>query len=155
MQLAETIGLVLLVAVVLAIVVIAVRRSLLNRSGGIDVCWRPDLSVAGRGWILGQGRYSGGELDLYRSFSPLPVVSRTLRRGTLAVGQSRAPEGAEPDLLPMDAVIVRCTDGGPPFELAMSSDALTGLRSWIESRPPRTGAHPGDRTYPGDASADI
>jgi hypothetical protein len=143
MELAEVIGLVVLVAVALAIVVIAVRRALLSRAGGFDVSWRDDLSGSDRGWSLGQGRYRGGELDLYRSFSPLPIASRTLHRNRLMLGANREPVGAEPDLLPMGAVIVRCTDGGAPFELALSGDALTGLKAWVEARPPGSRSAPG------------
>jgi hypothetical protein len=144
MKLAELIGLILLIAVVLAIVVIAIRRHLLTRSGGFDVSWRHDLEEAGRGWSLGQGRYRGGELDLYRSFSPLPIAAKTLYREKLVIGPTRAPAGTEPDLLPVGAMIVRCTDGGAACELAMSESALTGLRSWVEASPPGSRSTPGD-----------
>lgn len=136
MELAEVIGLFVLVAVALAIVVIAVRRALLTRAGGFDVSWRLHPDGSDRGWSLGQGRYRGSELGLYRSFSPLPVAARRLDRARLVIGSVRDPVGAEPDLLPVDAVIVRCTHGDAPFELALSGDALTGLKSWVESRPP-------------------
>lgn len=149
MKLAELIGLILLVVVVLAIVVIAIRRHLLSRSGGFDVSWRDDLADDGRGWSLGQGRYVGGDLALYRSFSPLPMAARTLTRDRLTIGPTRPAVGTEPDLLPEGAVIVRCTDAGTPCELAMSSEALTGLRSWVEASPP------GSRTTPGDGATGL
>ncbi|HEY5114130.1 MAG TPA: DUF2550 family protein, partial [Nakamurella sp.] len=109
-SLAQAIGLAILVVVVLAIVVIAVRRSVLARSGAIDVCWRRDLSPDGRGWALGQGRFRDNEFLLYRSFSPLPGAARKLSRGALKLGERRGPVGTEPDLLPVGSVIVRCTD---------------------------------------------
>lgn len=136
MELAEVIGLVILIAAALAIVVIAVRRALLTRAGGFDVSWRMSPNGSDRGWTLGQGRYRGSHLGLYRSFSALPVAAKRLDRVRLTVGAVRDPVGAEPDLLPVGAVIVRCTDAGVPFELALSVDALTGLKSWVESRPP-------------------
>ena len=139
-SLAQAIGLAILVVVVLAIVVIAVRRSALSRSGAIDICWRRELTPDGRGWALGQGRFHGDEFLLYRSFSPLPGAARKLHRETLVLGDRRQPLGTEPDLLPVNAVIRRCTDGGAAFELALSEEALTGLRSWLESQPP--GARP-------------
>ncbi|HZM66915.1 MAG TPA: DUF2550 domain-containing protein [Nakamurella sp.] len=142
-SLAQILGLVMLIALVLAIVVIAVRRSVLARSGAIDVCWRRSLTPDGRGWVLGQGRYHENEFLLYRSFSPLPGAARKLHRGTLVLGERRQPVGTEPDLLPRDAVIRRCTDGGTTFELALSEEALTGLRSWLESLPPGTRSAPG------------
>lgn len=151
MTIAEYIGLALLVAVVLLIALVAFRRVSLTRAGSIDVCWRPAEREAGRGWVLGQGRYRADELDLYRSFSPLPVPSKVLRRNALVLGARRPAEGTELDLLPLDAVIVRCTersdpgqpesagrgepDRGGEWELALSEAALTGLRSWLESAP--------------------
>ena len=137
-SLAEGLGLAILVVVVLAIVVITVRRSALTRSGAIDVCWRRDLTPDGRGWVLGQGRFRDNELLLYRSFSPLPGAARKLHRNSLTLGARRGAVGTEPDLLPVDAVIVRCTDGGTQIELALGEEALTGLRSWLESLPPAT-----------------
>ncbi len=136
MRLAEIIGLAVLVVVVVTIVVIAVRRTLLARAGGFDVSWRSRVSDGDRGWTLGQGRYRGRRLQLFRSFSPFPIPAMTLDRAQLVLAGERESVGAEPDLLPVGAVIVRCTHAGAPLELALSRDALTGLRSWVESRPP-------------------
>ena len=137
-SLGELAGLAVVLVVVLAIVVIAVRRSALTRSGAIDVCWRRELTPDGRGWVLGQGRFRDNEFLLYRSFSPLPGVARKLHRDALRLGDRRPPVGTEPDLLPVDAVIVRCTHGSEQIELALSEEALTGMRSWLESLPPAT-----------------
>jgi len=142
-SLAQILGLAILIVLILAIVVIAVRRSVLARSGGIDVCWRRKLRPDGRGWVLGQGRFLGDEFLLYRSFSPLPGAARKLHRNALVLGERRSPVGTEPDLLPVNAVIRRCTDGGTAFELALSEEALTGLRSWLESQPPGARPAPG------------
>jgi hypothetical protein len=136
--LGEILGLAAVLVVVVAIVVIAVRRSALTRAGAIDICWRRDLRPDGRGWVLGQGRFRDNECLLYRSFSPLPGVATKLHRDELKLGGRRSPVGTEPDLLPVDAVIVRCTHGGEQIELALSEEALTGLRSWLESMPPAT-----------------
>lgn len=134
----EFIALGLLVAIVLLIVWVAVRRTLLTRGGGIDVCWRTDLRGNGSGWTLGQARYAGDVLLMFRSFAVLPTASRTLQRQSLVLGGRRAAIGAESDLLPAGAVIVRCTNsrgGRREWELAMSEESLTGLRSWLESAP--------------------
>ncbi len=136
--LGELLGLAVVLVVVLAIVVIAVRRSALTRAGAIDICWRRDLTPDGRGWVLGQGRFRDNQFLLYRSFSPFPGVAGKLHRDSLTLGDRRPPVGTEPDLLPVDAVIVRCTDGGAQIELALSEESLTGLRSWLESLPPAT-----------------
>ncbi len=135
-SLAQFFGLAVLVVVLLSISVIALRRSVLIRSGAVDVSWRRNLHPDGSGWVLGQGRYRGNELLLYRAFSPLPGAARRLRRESLKLGPRRAAVGTEPDLLPVNAVIVRCTHGGSDLELALAEEALTGLRSWIESMPP-------------------
>jgi Protein of unknown function (DUF2550) len=137
---AEIIGLALLLVLVLSIVAIALRRSLLTRSGGVDLCWRKSLDAGGRGWTFGQGRYREGELILYRSFSPLPLASKVLRRDRLILGERRPLTGTEPDLLPVGSVVLRCTDGRSAIELALAEDAVTGLRSWLESVPPATGS---------------
>jgi len=46
----------------------------------------------------------------------------------------------EPDLLPVGSVVVKCSDGPSVIELALSEEAMTGLRSWLESIPPATGS---------------
>jgi hypothetical protein len=134
-------GLTILVLVIVWITVVAVRRSWLLRSGAIDVCWRGDLTRSGRGWSLGQGRFDGDRWLLYRSFSPLPSASKVLQRSRLSLGDQRSPVGAEPDLLPVDSVIVRCRQDGAEIELALAEQALTGVRSWIESAPTSSPAH--------------
>lgn len=149
-SLAEVLGLAMLIAVVLAVVVIAVRRSVLTRSGSVDVSWRFDLTPGGRGWVLGQARFRDNEFLLYRSLSPLPGPARRLRRELLALGSRREPEGTEPDLLPAGSVIVRCTHGRRPLEIAVGESTLTGLRSWLESVPP--GVNPGGGRQTRDAA---
>ncbi|GGM17913.1 DUF2550 domain-containing protein [Nakamurella endophytica] len=139
MQSAEVVGLALLLAIVVLIVAVAIRRSLLSRAGGVDLCWRPESSSRSRGWVFGQGRFSDTALVLYRSFSPLPLASRTLDREDLEIGARRSPTRGEADLLPVGSVIVRCNDGRQPFEMALSEQSLTGLQAWLESVPPALG----------------
>nr|WP_275889221.1 DUF2550 domain-containing protein [Nakamurella flavida] len=131
----------MLALVVLVIVMVTVRRSRLARSGAVSVSWRFDVSRAGHGWVLGQGRFDGPNLLLYRSFSPLPMPARRLSRERLTLGERRCPAGTEADLLPVGSVIITCTDGGTPFELAVSEQVSTGVLSWLESLPPSSPAH--------------
>ncbi len=134
---AEIIALGLLLVVVALVVAVAVRRNLLTRSGGIDLCWRLDLASGERGWVFGQGRFSDTGLALYRSYSPLPLPTATLDRGRLELGHRRLPAVGESDLLPVGSVVVRCTGAtAGPLELALSRQGLTGLQSWLESVPP-------------------
>ncbi len=144
-MIAEVIGLVLLLALLLSIVAIAVRRSLLTRSGGVDICWRKSLEPDGRGWTFGQGRYREGQFILYRSFSPLPVSSKVLRRDRLTLGERRPIIDGEKDLLPVGSVVIGCREGRSRLELALAEEAVTGLRSWVESVPPATGSIVGPR----------
>ncbi|AZI58149.1 DUF2550 family protein [Nakamurella antarctica] len=129
-------GLSLLILAVLVIVFIAIRRFTLSRAGAIDMCWRNSLDADSKGWYLGLAKFDDSDLLLYRSFSPFPIASRILRRGELMLGERRSPAGTEADLLPIGAVIIRCTDSRGAFELAMSEQATTGVLSWIESLPP-------------------
>lgn len=145
MQIAEIIGLALLLVFVLTIISISFRRWTLSRSGSVDMCWRTAISDSGDGWIFGQGRYEDRGLVLFRSFSPLPIPSRILLRHNLQLGDRRALTGAEPDLLPPSTVILRCTDAGRFIELALAEEALTGLRSWLESVPPGNRGLRGER----------
>lgn len=136
MELAEVVGLVVLLCVVALIIVIAVRRAILIRAGGFDINWRRRPATDDRGWLLGQARFRGGRLGLYRAFSVLPAAAMTVDRDELQLGPVRPPIGAEPDLLPPGVVIVPGSAAGTAFEIALAPDALTALRSWVESRPP-------------------
>ncbi len=129
-------GIALLILAVLVIVFIAVRRFTLARAGAIDMCWRNRIELDSKGWYLGLAKFDDADLLLYRSFSPLPLAAKVLRRGELTLGERRKPAGNEADLLPIGAVIIRCTDSSGTFELAMSEQATTGVLSWIESLPP-------------------
>lgn len=129
-------ALVVLILAVLVIAFVALRRLLLSRAGAVDMCWRDRLQSDGGGWYLGVGKFDGADLYLYRSFSILPMPNRRLNRAELSLGARRAPDAAEVDLLPADAVISRCSAGQREFELAMSVDAATGLSAWLESMPP-------------------
>lgn len=136
MELAEIVGLTLLIGVVALALVVVLRRAILVRAGGFDVSWRLNPARDDRGWMLGQARFRRGQLALYRSFSAWPTAALTLDRGALMLGMVREPIGAEPDLLPASTVIVTGSCAGTPLELAVTADALTALRSWVESRPP-------------------
>ncbi len=133
---AELVGLALLLAVVVVAVCVAVRRWLLSRAGGVDLCWRMRPATDRTGWVFGQARYSERGLLLYRSFSPIPFPTRVVARDSLALGARRPLSGAEPDLLPVGSVVVGAILDGRPIELALAEDTLTGLRSWLESVPP-------------------
>ena len=134
-------GLAALVVVVLAAVaVLAVRRRVITRRGGtFDCSLRLRPSGGGKGWALGIGRYSGDSLEWYRVFSYATRPRHVMARRELEIVDRRVPEAAEAFALLSGAVIVRCrdgSDGGAMVEFAMGDDALTGFLSWLEAAPP-------------------
>ena len=127
----------LVVATLLALAALAVRRRLLTRRGGtFDCSVRLKPGSHGKGWTLGVGRYAGDILEWYRVFSYFPRPRRVFGRRDLEVIERRSPMGAESFALLSGAVIITCRDGEGAVELAMGNDALTGFLSWLESAPP-------------------
>jgi hypothetical protein len=120
---------------------LVVRRRWITRNGGtFELSHRalPGSSDrrAGRGWVLGLGRYSGGMLEFFRIFSLFPGPLRVLERGELRYEGQRSPEGTEAHSLYAGHVIVICRDSSGAFELAMAPEAVTGFLSWLEASPP-------------------
>jgi len=115
------------------------RRRLLSRHGGtFELSYRVRSSKAGRGWLLGLGRYSGESLEWFRYFSLWPWPKRVLLRSRLTFTGRRAPEGAEQMSLYPDHLVISCSTPDGPVELAMSAASLMGFQSWLEAGPPGT-----------------
>lgn len=126
------IGLVLLYGIALVI-----RRRVLSRNGGtFELSYRVRAGRAGRGWLLGLGRYSGETLEWFRIFSLSPRPKRVWARAELTYGRRRSPEGVEQVSLYPDHVVVSCTTPSGGLELAMGESSLTGFQAWLESGPP-------------------
>ncbi|WP_205470984.1 DUF2550 domain-containing protein [Nocardioides sp. SYSU D00038] len=129
----------LLVLVVLAGVALVVRRRVIARNGGtFELSHRVRSERAGRGWLLGVGRYSGERLEWFRIYSLSPRPKRTWVRSTLSYEGRRDPEGPELLALYPDHLVIECRSADGPVDLAMSSQSLTGFQAWLESRPPGT-----------------
>ena len=125
-------GLVLLYGIALVI-----RRRVLSRHGGtFELSYRVRPEKAGRGWLLGLGRYSGDTLEWFRIFSLSPRPKRVWQRPELTYGGRRSPEGVEQVSLYPDHVVVSCTTPAGGLELAMGESSLTGFQAWLESGPP-------------------
>ncbi|MCF0096295.1 DUF2550 domain-containing protein [Micromonospora sp. MH99] len=126
------------VAVILvALLVLFVRRAVVTRSGGIiRLSVRVTTVLDGRGWSPGFGRFAGDELRWYRMFSFALRPKRVLSRKDLAVERRRLPEGQERLSMPADWVILRCTNHHAPVEIAMARSTVTGFLSWLEAAPP-------------------
>lgn len=128
---------VVLLLVILFGVVLVVRRRVLSRHGGtFELSVRDANQPAGRGWVLGLGRYREDSLEWYRIFSPMPLPKRTWRRNDLTFVSQRRPKRAEEYALYAGHVVVVCSSPRGPVELAMSPSSLTGLQSWLEAGPP-------------------
>ncbi|QLQ10982.1 MAG: DUF2550 domain-containing protein [Nocardioidaceae bacterium] len=128
---------VVLVLVVLYAFWLLVRRRLICRHGGtFEFCVRAQPVSAGRGWVLGVGRYSGDVLEWFRIFSVLPRPSRKWQRAELAFQGRRDPGEMERRALYDGQVIAQCATSDGPVEVAMSADALTGFLAWLEAAPP-------------------
>ncbi|MFC5178424.1 DUF2550 domain-containing protein [Nocardioides taihuensis] len=129
---------VLLVLILLYGVALVVRRRLLSRHGGtFELSYRVRSGRAGRGWLLGLGRYSGESLEWFRIFSLSPRPKRSWARSVMTFDSRRDPEGPEQGSLYPDHVVVECGTPAGPVELAMSPSSLTGFQAWLEAGPPR------------------
>jgi len=132
-------GVLLLLSLLYGIALV-VRRRWISRDGGtfeFSVRVRPDR--AGRGWVLGVGRYSGDLLEWFRIFSLSPVPKRRFSRSELSYAGRRDPEGAESYSLYSGHTVVRCETPSGSLEVAMSPEALTGFLAWLEAAPPGSG----------------
>ncbi len=126
-----------LVLVLLYGLCLVVRRRWISRHGGtFEFSVRVRPSKAGRGWVLGVGRYTADQLEWFRIFSLLLRPKLLLHRGDLSYEGTREPVGAETYSLYDGHVIVRCRTATGVLEVAMSRDALTGFLSWLEAAPP-------------------
>lgn len=127
----------LLILAVLYFCWLLVRRRWISRHGGtfeLSVRVRPDK--AGRGWVLGVGRYAGDELEFFRVFSVFPRPSRSWSRLGLTYQGQREVDGAEGYALYDEHVVARCQTEDGPVEFALDPSALMGLLTWLEATPP-------------------
>ena len=128
---------VLLLLVLLYGIALVVRRRFISRHGGtFEFSVRVRSGRAGRGWVLGLGRYSGGDLEWFRIFSLLPRPRRVFRRSELEYVGRRDPGGVESYSLYSGHILVSCRTPTGPLEVAMSPEALTGFLAWLEAAPP-------------------
>lgn len=138
----DAIGLVLLLVLLYGVGLVVRRRWITRHGGTFELSHRvrsaatEEWRKAGRGWVLGLGRYSGGQLEFFRIFSlsvrPLHVADRS----DVGYDGQRKPEGTEEHSLYAGHVIVSCHSPKGQFELAMAPEAVTGFLSWLESAPP-------------------
>ena len=134
----DSAGVLLLVVVGYGLLLV-VRRRVLARSGGtFELSVRVRSTTAGRGWVLGLGRYHGDQLEWFRIFSPWPRAARRWARVDLAIISQREPTEPESFALYSGHRIVECRTAAGTEQLAMSISALTGFSAWLEAAPPGT-----------------
>ncbi|GAB2883588.1 DUF2550 domain-containing protein [Nocardioides pacificus] len=129
-------GILLLLVLVYGFCLVIRRRLLSRNRGTFELSYRVRSERAGRGWLLGLGRYSGDSLEWFRIFSLSPRPKRVWRRSSLAFSGQREPVGVEQVSLYADHVVVACATPDGEVELAMSRSSLTGFQSWLEAGPP-------------------
>src|SRR5690242_14822302 len=110
----DSAGVVLLVVLAYGLLLV-VRRRVLARNGGTF-----ELSAqiraraghpAGRGWVLGLGRYHGDDLEWFRIFSPSPRPRRRWPRAELSIVSQRDPSESESFALYSGHRIIECRTG--------------------------------------------
>ena len=128
-----------LVLVLLYGLALVVRRRLLSRHGGtFELSYRVRSERAGRGWLLGLGRYSGDDLEWFRIFSLAPRPKRVWERSALSYVGRRDPEGTERLSLYPEHTVVQVDSAEGNLELAMAPSSLMGFQAWLEAAPPGT-----------------
>ena len=132
----DSAGVVLLLVICYGLLLVVRRRVISRRGGTFELSVRVRSTQAGRGWVLGLGRYRADQLEWFRIFSPSPRPRRSWLRSQLAITGQREPTGPEAFALYGGHVVVECRTPSGPVELAMSPSALTGFSSWLESGPP-------------------
>ena len=134
--LVDSAGLLLLLVLLYGLCLVVRRRWISRHGGTFEFSVRVRSNRAGRGWILGVGRYSGDTLEWFRVFSLAPRPKLRFRRAELQYAGRREPGGVEAYSLYSGHIIVTCTTPTGELEVAMSPEALTGFLAWLEAAPP-------------------
>lgn len=143
--LGEALIMVIVLLIVAPIVGLYVRRRWLSNRGGVfDCALRVKLDQPA--WMLGMARYEGNTLEWYRIFSVSLRPKLVVRRGSLELLDRRLPDEMEALALYASSEIVRVRVlGAEPYsvELAMTTDSVMGMMSWVEAGPRNGLRYPG------------
>ena len=90
----DSAGFVLLLVLLYGLALVVRRRALSRHGGTFELSVRVRSGQAGRGWVLGLGRYDGERLEWFRIFSVAPRPKRVWHRAELAYESQRTPEGS-------------------------------------------------------------
>jgi hypothetical protein len=153
MRILEIAGICVLALFVVLVAIFLRRRLLMAGGGTIRLQFRVTTMVPGRGWSSGIGRFAGDELQFHRMFSFGIRPKRVINRRSLRVDQRRLPEGPERLTMPGHWIILACTSGTTPIEMAMAESTVTGFSSWLEAGPPGAPGRTSPRTHGGPAAS--
>src|SRR6476659_737799 len=78
--LADSAGFVLLLVLLYGLALVVRRRTLSRHGGTFELSVRVRSTQAGRGWVLGLGRYDGERLEWFRIFSVVAVSLQKKKR---------------------------------------------------------------------------
>lgn len=132
------IGLVLLLCIALPLAWIITRRRWLSRNGGIFDAELNVGDIADPRWVLGIARLSGDDLEWFPILALGMRPARTLSR--TGGGIRARTDRSDIEALSTQRVIRLESGGGDEvWELALDSDAVTGLLAWLEAAPPSLG----------------
>ena len=134
--LVDSAGFLLVLLLVYALVLVARRRWISRHGGTFEFSVRVRSGRAGRGWVLGVGRYTGDDLEWFRIFSLSPRPRFVYRRGELEYVGRRDADGVEAYSLYTGHIVVSARTPAGMLEVAMSPEALTGFLAWLEAAPP-------------------
>jgi hypothetical protein len=130
-----TTAVLILAGAALLVVIVAFllrRRFLLSGLGAVTMWFRPEGSSR---WSVGVAWYGGEALLWYRALSLSVRPQQRFCRADFSVRERRSA-GRDDLALPADVVVLTCSTGEGPQELAMDTSTVTGFLSWVESAPP-------------------
>lgn len=124
------------VLLALALGALFLRRRILQRHGGFDLCLRTGRAAWSDGWVFGIARYRGDVLEWFRTFSYGTRVRRVLPRRDLTVVGRRTPDPEEAYDLPAGHVVLVWEVNGERIEVSMAEAASMAFLAWLEAAPP-------------------
>ena len=134
-----TLFVLVVVALLLPVILLALRRRWLAASGWVvDCALRFKDATPSSGWMVGVARFHDEDLEWYRVFS-FDVRPRVLiRRGESVTSPTRLPTQSEASVLYGEQRIVDIKTGGsgPSVSLAMSPEDMMAFLSWSEASAP-------------------
>jgi Protein of unknown function (DUF2550) len=128
--------LIAVLVVVASVITLLVRRRILERDGGFELCLRLHPGRWGGGWVFGIGRYEGDRIAWFKTFGLSLRARRCLPRQRLEVIDRHWPNDEDRRLVPSGHVVLACRVGGRTLDMSMEEQAVTGFLAWLEAAPP-------------------